>query len=176
MPQGEYPSQILSCISCVVDGAAGNYTKTFDLVVQFCDQPTCSGSFLFTEWFFNTDYYVVSSTSLVCLCFVLVSLEADGKVLVVNDKSERHPYFMKLQALSIQPHGLVLPMLVPQVLYTAVARVEVGVAKAGVVVVQAEAYAARVKVVVTLNFLLPASLCHQRPHPNQESCCCCRRS
>ena len=41
-----------------------------------------------------------------------------------------------------QPQGLVLPMLLPQMLYMAVARVEVGVAKVGVVVVQAEVEAA----------------------------------
>ena len=64
-----------------------------------------------------------------------------------------------------QPQGLVLPMLLPQVLYTAVARAEVGVAKAGVVVVQAEAYASRAKVVVALSFLLPAPPCHQCPPP-----------
>ncbi len=68
-----------------------------------------------------------------------------------------------------QPQGLVLPMLLPQVLYTAVARAEVGVAKAGVVVVQAEAYASRAKVVVALSFLLPAPPCHQRPHPTRKA-------
>ena len=76
-----------------------------------------------------------------------------------------------------QPQDLVLPMLLPQVLYTAVARVKVGVAKVGVaVVVKAEVEAARAKVVVALYLLLPAPQFHQRPHLNQESCCCCRRS
>jgi hypothetical protein len=58
------------------------------LVVRFCDKPTGHGSFLFTERFFNTDNYVVSAISLVCLCFVLVSLETNGKVLVMKNKSE----------------------------------------------------------------------------------------
>ena len=58
------------------------------MVVQFCDKPTGRGSFLFTEWYFNTDYYLVSATSLDCLCFVLASSEADGKALVVKDMSE----------------------------------------------------------------------------------------
>jgi hypothetical protein len=75
-----------------------------------------------------------------------------------------------------QPQGLVLPMLSPQVLYTVVERVEVGVAKAGVAVVKGEVEAARAKVMETLNFSLPAPPCYQRPQPNQESCCGCRRS
>ena len=53
-------------------------------------------------------------------------------------------------------------MLLPQVFYTAVARVEVGVAKkAGVAVVKA----ARAKVVVSLNFWLPAPPCRRCCQP-----------
>ena len=61
---------------------------TYDLVVQFCDEPSGRESLLFTKWLFNIDYYVVSATALVGLCFVLVSSEADGKVLVVKDRPE----------------------------------------------------------------------------------------
>lgn len=80
----EYPSRILSCIPRV--GAGGD--MTYDLVVQFCSKPSGRESFLFTEWLFDTDYYVVSAMALVGLCFVLVSSEAEGKVLVVKDKTE----------------------------------------------------------------------------------------
>ena len=81
----EYPSRILSCIPRFA--GAGNDT-TFDLVVQFCSRPSGRESFLFTEWLFNTDFYVISATALVGLCFVLVSSEAEGKVLVVTDKNK----------------------------------------------------------------------------------------
>jgi hypothetical protein len=81
----EYPSRILSCIPRIAGDGNG---MSYDLVVQFCSHPSGRESFLFTEWLFNTDYYVVSATALVGLCFVLVSSEADGKVLVVKDKTE----------------------------------------------------------------------------------------
>jgi hypothetical protein len=77
----------------------------FDVVVQFCDKPTGRGSFLFTERFFITDNFVVSATSLVCLCFVvLVNLEADGKVLVVKDKSEWASVFHEVASSKYKDH------------------------------------------------------------------------
>jgi hypothetical protein len=60
-------------------------------------------------------------------------------------------------------------MLLLQVLYMTMARVEVGVAKAGVAVVKADVEAARAKVVVEPNFLIPAPPCHQRPPPQAEN-------
>ena len=51
-------------------------------------------------------------------------------------------------------------MLLPQVFYTAVARVEVGVAKEGEVVVKVEVEAARAKEVEP-NFLIPVPPCCQ---------------
>ena len=83
--EGDYPSRILSCIPRVA--GVGN-DMTYDLVVLCCSHPSGRESFLFTEWLFNTNYYVVSATALVGLCFVLVSSEAEGKVLVVKDKPE----------------------------------------------------------------------------------------
>jgi hypothetical protein len=83
--EAEYPSRILSCIPRFNDA---ENEMTYDLVVQFCDEPSGRESFLFTEWLFNSDYYVVSATALVGLCFVLVSSEVDGKVLVVKDRAE----------------------------------------------------------------------------------------
>jgi hypothetical protein len=78
-----------SCIPLVIDDAAGMIQKYLTwFFSSVTSKPTGRRSFLFTERFFNTDYYVVSATSLVHLCVVLVSLEADGKVLVVKDKSE----------------------------------------------------------------------------------------
>jgi hypothetical protein len=61
-------------------------------------------------------------------------------------------------------------MLLLQLLYMTMARVEVGVAKAGVAAVKAEVEAARAKVVVEPNFLiLPAPPCHQRPPLQAEN-------
>ncbi len=58
-----------------------------------------------------------------------------------------------------------LPMLLPQVLYTAVARIEVGVAKAGVVVVKGEVKVevARAKVVVALPLATSAAMLPKPP-------------
>ena len=85
--QGEFPSRILCCIPRLVDGGAADET-TYDLVVQFCDKPSGRDSILFTEWIFNPMYYIVPATALVRLCFVIVSSEADGNVVVVRDKLE----------------------------------------------------------------------------------------
>ena len=81
----DYPSQILSCI--LRHNSSGTETPTFDIVIQCCDEPTGRESQLFTEWYFNKDFYVVSTTTIVGLCFVLVSSEVDGTVLVVKDRS-----------------------------------------------------------------------------------------
>ena len=82
----DFPSRILSCIPRY--GSSGTESPTYDIVIQCCDEPTGRESQLFTEWSFNKDFYVVSTTAIVGLCFVLVSSEIDGTVLVVKDRSE----------------------------------------------------------------------------------------
>ena len=61
-------------------------TPTFDLIIQCCGAPTGRESFLFTEWTFERDFYIVSSEAVVGLCFVLQSSEVDSNVLVVTDR------------------------------------------------------------------------------------------
>ena len=81
----EYPSRVVSCIRRF--DVEDNDT-TFDLVVQCCTTPTGRESFLYTEWNFSKKFYAVPATALVSLCFVLISSEANGTVLVVNDRQD----------------------------------------------------------------------------------------
>ena len=79
----DFPSRIVSCIPRFT--SSGMETSC-DLVVQCCSKPSGRESLLFTEWYFKKDFHVVSATAIVRLCFVLVSSEVDGTVLVVKDK------------------------------------------------------------------------------------------
>jgi hypothetical protein len=87
---GEFPSRIVSCIPRF---DVLKEETSFDLVVQCCTERTGRESFLFTEWSFVTDFFVLPATSLVGLCFVVVSSDADSTVLVVNHKSEWPSFF-----------------------------------------------------------------------------------
>ena len=69
--QGRFPSRILSCIPRDVEGGSVDETPTHNLVVQFCNAPSGRESFLFKEWTFNTDFYIVPATALVRLCQLL---------------------------------------------------------------------------------------------------------
>lgn len=86
-PDGEsstdYPSKILSCIPRHRDGK-----DTFDLIIQCCDEATLRESFLFTEWTFKPDLYVVEASAIVALCLVFPSTSDGSKVLVVRDRSD----------------------------------------------------------------------------------------
>jgi len=83
----DYPSRIVCCIK------RHGIQSTFDLVVQCCDSCTGRESILFTEWTFKTDFYVVSATAVVSLCFVIPSsfhtnMSNMSSVLVVKDKAD----------------------------------------------------------------------------------------
>jgi hypothetical protein len=76
----EYPSRVVSCLP-------RHETNTFDLIIQCCGEPTGRESFLFTEWTFRKEFYVVSSEAIVSLCFVLGTHDLDSNsVLIVTDK------------------------------------------------------------------------------------------
>ena len=75
----------MSCIPrrSSIDGVE---KTTLDLIIQCCGEPSGRMSFLFTAWTFKKEFYVVSSESVVGLCFVLQGPELDSDVLVVTDK------------------------------------------------------------------------------------------
>jgi Plavaka transposase len=79
----DYPSKILSCIPRHRDGV-----DTFDLVIQCCGVATLRESFLFTEWTFKPDFYVVEASAVVTLCLVIPSTSDGSKVLVARDRSD----------------------------------------------------------------------------------------
>ena len=81
----EFPSRVVSCIPRH-SSIAGIEKTTFDLIIQCCGEPSGRKSFLFTAWTFKKEFYVVSSESVVGLCFVLQGPELDSDVLVVTDK------------------------------------------------------------------------------------------
>jgi hypothetical protein len=60
---------------------------TFDLVIQCCGKATLRESFLFTEWTFKPDFYVVEASAVVTLCLVIPSTSDGSKVLVARDRS-----------------------------------------------------------------------------------------
>ena len=74
---------ILSCIPCHRDGK-----DTFDLIIHCCCNTTLRKSFLFTEWTFKPDFYVVEASAIVTLCLVFPSTSEGSKVLVVKDRSD----------------------------------------------------------------------------------------
>ena len=71
----EYPSRVVSC------------NRRFDVKYNEIT-PTGRESFLYTEWNFSPKFYVLPATALASLGFVLVSSEAHGTVLVVNDRQD----------------------------------------------------------------------------------------
>ncbi|KAI2499918.1 hypothetical protein MHU86_14539 [Fragilaria crotonensis] len=90
----DFPCRIVSCIH---RRGHPQEDKSFDLVVQSCNQPTGRESILFTEWTFDRKFYVVSSTALVSLCYVLVDgCELTDTVFVVKDKESGHLCFTNL--------------------------------------------------------------------------------
>jgi hypothetical protein len=79
----DYPSKILSCISRQRDGV-----DTFDLIIQCCGKATLREPFLFKEWTFKPDFFVVETSAVVTSCLVIPSTSNGSKGLVSRDRTD----------------------------------------------------------------------------------------